>query len=110
MDPLNKDDSIFSVPELSEESLNEVLDSLKSVPRYGLHNPFLNKERYLMLGDVSRKASEELQKEEVFNFFVDLMIRAIPRSRKHTAGELAQIRTFFANYSGDNVRFLAEAT
>jgi 1-pyrroline-5-carboxylate dehydrogenase len=54
---------------------------LKSVPKHGLHNPFKNKERYLMLGAVSRKAAEVLHDPEVFNFFVEATMRAIPKSR-----------------------------
>jgi len=35
-----------------------------------------------MLGEVCRKASEVLHDPDVFNFFVDLIIRAAPKSRK----------------------------
>jgi len=43
---------------------------LASVPRSGLHNPVKNKERYLMLGDVNRKAVEVLHDPEVMEFFI----------------------------------------
>jgi len=40
------------------------------VPKSGLHNPFKNKERYLMLSEVNRKVVEVMHDKEVFNFFV----------------------------------------
>jgi hypothetical protein len=60
-----------------------------------------------MLGEVSRKAAEVLNNDEVFEFFLNCMLRSIPRGRTHAAGELRGVRTFLANFSGDNVRFLA---
>ena len=35
-----------------------------------MHNPFRNKERYVMLGGVCRKTAEVLHDKEVFDFFV----------------------------------------
>jgi 1-pyrroline-5-carboxylate dehydrogenase len=55
--------------------------SLLAVPKSGLHNPFKNKERYVMLGEVCRKAAEVLHEPETFDFFVDLTIRCVPKSR-----------------------------
>jgi 1-pyrroline-5-carboxylate dehydrogenase len=43
---------------------------MKAVPKSGLHNPFKNKERYLMLSEVNRKVVETMHDKEVFNFFV----------------------------------------
>jgi 1-pyrroline-5-carboxylate dehydrogenase len=42
----------------TEEEIKEFITSMKDVPRTGLHNPFLNTERYLMLGEVNRKVVE----------------------------------------------------
>mmetsp|Transcript_1119 Transcript_1119/g.2055 ORF Transcript_1119/g.2055 Transcript_1119/m.2055 type:complete len:276 (-) Transcript_1119:703-1530(-) len=85
------------------------IESLKSVPKHGLHNPFKNKERYLMLGEVCRKTAEVLHDKAVFDYFVDLIIRSVPKSRVQTEGEVRVTRAFFENFSGDQVRFLAEA-
>lgn len=92
--------------------MNEIepfIESLKSVPKHGLHNPFKNKERYLMLGDVCRKTAEVMHDPEVFDFFVDLTMRAVPKSKVQTEGEIRVTRNFFENFSGDQVRFMVEA-
>jgi 1-pyrroline-5-carboxylate dehydrogenase len=39
----------------------EFIDWINTCPKSGLHNPFKNKERYLMLGEVSRKLVEAMQ-------------------------------------------------
>ena len=38
------------VPETSLDEIEPFINSLATTPRYGLHNPFHNVERYLMLG------------------------------------------------------------
>jgi len=66
---------MISAPDFSEnqKDLQPFVKSMLDSPRYGLHNPFLNKERYLMLGEVSRKASELLKDPEVSEFFIKCM-------------------------------------
>ena len=51
-----------------------------SVPKSGVHNPFKNKERYLMLSEVNRKIVETMHDKEVFDFFVRLNQRCVPKS------------------------------
>ena len=63
-----------------------------------------------MLGGVCRKTAEVLHDKEVFDFFIDSIIRAFPKSRSQAEGEVRVTRAFFENFSGDQVRFLAEAT
>jgi hypothetical protein len=46
-----------------------------------LHNPFKNKERYVMLGNVCRKTAEVLHDKEVFDYFVNLVTRCGPKSK-----------------------------
>ena len=92
------------------EEVDPFVQSLLAVPKSGLHNPFKNKERYLMLGNVSRKTAEVLHEQETFDFFVDCVMRCVPKSRAQTAGEVRVTRAFFENFGGDNVRFLAEAS
>ena len=84
------------------------IDSLLAVPKHGLHNPLKNKERYLMLGAVMRKTAEVLHDPAVFDFFVKCTMRCVPKSRSQTEGEVRVTRQFIENFSGDQVRFLAE--
>jgi 1-pyrroline-5-carboxylate dehydrogenase len=37
------------------------------------------------------------------------VMRCVPKSRAQTEGEVRVTRNFFENFSGDQVRFLAEA-
>lgn len=46
---------VCTVPDTTVEELKPFVDSLKSVPKSGVHNPLKNVERYLMFGEVSRK-------------------------------------------------------
>jgi len=46
------------------------IDALRECPKSGLHNPFKNKERYLMLGEVCRKLVESMQDKHVWDFFI----------------------------------------
>lgn len=108
VDPLTGKPMI-SIPETSMQEAEPFVESLKSVPKSGLHNPFKNKERYLMLGNVCRKTAEVLHEQETFDFFVDCIMRCVPKSRAQTAGEVRVTRAFFENFCGDQVRFLAEA-
>jgi len=108
IDPMTGKDMI-SVPDTQLHEIDPFVQSLKSVPRYGLHNPLLNKERYLMLGNVCRKTAEVLHDKEVFEHMIQLVMRAVPKSYAQTEGEIRVTRQFFENFSGDQVRFLAEA-
>jgi len=60
----------MKAPRTSDEEIAPFIESLKSVPKSGLHNPFKNKERYLMLSEVNRKVVEVMHDKEVFDFFV----------------------------------------
>ena len=42
------------------------IDSLRGVPKTGLHNPLKNPERYLLYGAVSARMAEEMRKPEVW--------------------------------------------
>ena len=107
-DPMTGKDMI-QIPDTNLVEAEEFIESLKAVPKHGLHNPFKNPERYLMLGAVCRKTAEVLHDPEVFDFFVQSIMRCIPKSYAQTAGEVRVTRNFFENFSGDQVRFLAEA-
>ena len=108
VDPLTGKPMI-SIPDTQLDEVQPFIDSLKSVPLHGLHNPFKNKERYLMLGDVCRKTAEVLHDPEVLDFFVKCVQRSAPKSIAQTTAEIVVTRNFFENFSGDQVRFLAES-
>lgn len=107
-DPMTGKDMI-QIPDTNMAEAEEFITAMKEVPKHGLHNPFKNPERYLMLGAVCRKTAEVLHDPEVFDFFVDSVMRCVPKSRAQTEGEVRVTRNFFENFSGDQVRFLAEA-
>ena len=68
-------------PNTSMDDIEPFIESLKSCPKSGLHNPFKNKERYLMLSEVNRKVVETMHDPEVFNFFVKMIQRQAPTSK-----------------------------
>ncbi len=106
-DPVNGGEPFIKMPDTSVEELEPFVESLKSCPKYGLHNPFYNVERYRMYGDISAKAAELLHKEEVADFFARCIQRVMPKSYAQAMGEVQILRTFLRNFSGDQVRFLA---
>ena len=108
VDPLNGG-TLCKIPDTQLDEIQPFVESLESVPKSGLHNPFLNKERYLMLSEVNRKVVEVMHDPEVFNFFVRMIQRVVPKSTQQATGELAVTRDFFENMTGDRVRFLAHS-
>ena len=86
---------MISIPDTQVDEIEPFVQSLLNVPKYGLHNPLHNKERYVMLGEVSRKTAEVLHDPEVFNHFVKLTQRGCPKSDVQTAGEIRVTRQFF---------------
>lgn len=73
--------SYWNIDHANAEDVDPFIDSMLDVPISGLHNPLKNKERYIMLGEVSRRVAEVLRDPEVFDFFVDATMRAVPKSR-----------------------------
>lgn len=60
-DPMNKNNPpIFTIPDTKSDGLEPFVQSLSNVSKTGLHNPLKNVERYLMLGEVSRKVRREI--------------------------------------------------
>ena len=59
IDPMNGN-VIGKVPLTMKDESKPFIDSLQSVPKYGLHNPLFNPERYLLYGKVSLKAANLL--------------------------------------------------
>ena len=54
--PLDRDaHPIFTIPDTQENEIQPFIDSLRKVPKSGLHNPLKNPERYVKYGEISRK-------------------------------------------------------
>lgn len=108
VDPLHGG-TMIKIPNTAVDEIQPFVDSLATCPKSGLHNPFRNKERYLMLAEVNRKVVECMYDPEVFNFFVKLVQRVAPKSYIQTKAELDVTVDFFKNFCGDRVRFLAHS-
>ena len=54
--PMDKDaPAIFSIPDTQIDELAPFIASLEKVPKSGVHNPLKHNDRYVHLGEVSRK-------------------------------------------------------
>jgi len=106
LDPL-EGYNYLKVPLTEKDEMTDIISSMKSCPKHGLHNPLKNVNRYIKYGDVCRRVTEALHNEEIFNHFVKLIQRTFPKSDAQAIGEMKVTRAFFENFSGDNVRFLA---
>ena len=80
VDPLNKAENIIRMPDTQADELQPFLDSLRQCPKSGLHNPLKRPERYLMYGEISARAAEEIAKPEVADFFAKCIQRVVPKS------------------------------
>jgi hypothetical protein len=57
-DPMNKDaHPIFTCPDTTVDEIQPFLDSLRKVPKSGVHNPLKNPARYVEYGEISRRVS-----------------------------------------------------
>lgn len=79
VDPMNGK-VMYTYPETPKDGVSDFINELKSCPKTGLHNPFKNKERYLMLGEVNRRLVEAMSDPDVYKFFVRLIQRTCPKS------------------------------
>ena len=102
-DPMNGE-AFLAVPDTV--NLDPFIAGLKSCPKYGLHNPFHNPDRYVMLGNVCARAAALLAQPAVENYFVRLIQRVMPKSHAQSLGEVVVTRVFLENFAGDGVRFL----
>eukprot|EP00240_Pyramimonas_obovata_P002040 CAMPEP_0118953254 /NCGR_PEP_ID=MMETSP1169-20130426/56243_1 /TAXON_ID=36882 /ORGANISM="Pyramimonas obovata, Strain CCMP722" /LENGTH=530 /DNA_ID=CAMNT_0006900669 /DNA_START=114 /DNA_END=1703 /DNA_ORIENTATION=- len=106
VDPMNGE-KFIKCPNTTFEELQPFKESLAACPKTGLHNPFKNNQRYLMYGDITFKAAQEMRKPEVVDFFARCIQRVVPKSYKQAVGEVVVSRYFLENFCGDQVRFLA---
>ena len=55
-DPMDRDaQPIFTIPDTQVEELGPFFESLRKVPKSGVHNPLKNPDRYVKYGEISRK-------------------------------------------------------
>jgi 1-pyrroline-5-carboxylate dehydrogenase len=109
VDPMNGE-KFMQMPNTSKEELMEFAKDMAAVPKSGLHNPLKNLSRYVLYGEISRKAAELMHHPDVEAHFAKLIQRTIPKHDIQARGEVRVVRAFLANFSGDSVRYLAEGT
>ncbi len=73
---------MLTQPDTKVSEADPFIDYLQFCPKSGLHNPYNNKERYLMLGKVCRKVVISMQDKDVWDFFIQTIER-IPDGARH---------------------------
>jgi 1-pyrroline-5-carboxylate dehydrogenase len=106
VDPLNGE-PFMTVPDTNGKELAAFVQSAKEVPKYGVHNPLKNPERYVQWGEICHKAGHELSKPEVLDFFAHTIARVMPKSYYQAWYETKVTADFLKNFAGDNARFNA---
>mmetsp|Transcript_3774 Transcript_3774/g.8310 ORF Transcript_3774/g.8310 Transcript_3774/m.8310 type:complete len:548 (+) Transcript_3774:71-1714(+) len=108
--PLDKNaPPVCEVPDTQVGELQPFVESLRGVPKSGVHNPLKNVERYVQFGEISRKAGEALSDPQTAEFFAQSIIKTVPKSHAQAMGEVKVTADFLKNFGGDNVRFLARS-
>jgi 1-pyrroline-5-carboxylate dehydrogenase len=55
-DPMDKNaPPIFTIPDTQADEVQPFIDSLRKVPKSGMHNPLKNPERYVQYGEIARR-------------------------------------------------------
>lgn len=108
--PLDKDaPDIFTIPDTQVDEIQPFIESLRSVPKSGVHNPLKNPHRYLEYGEISRLAGNALSEPDVAEFFAQSIMKCVPKSYGQAMGEVKVTAAFLHNFAGDNVRRLAQS-
>ncbi|CAL5223996.1 g6611 [Coccomyxa viridis] len=107
-DPMNGE-AFIKLPDPQIDEIQPYVESLRSVPKSGMHNPLKNPERYNMYGDISMRAAEEMRKKEVEDFFTHLLQRVVPKHDTQARAEVTVTRRFLENFSADQPRFMARS-
>lgn len=106
-DPLNGEIFLL-VPNTSISESESFIQSALKTPKTGLHNPLKSIQRYRDYGSICQKVASNLHIPKTFSFFTKLIQRTAPKSDDQASGEVSVMRTFFENFGGDQVRFLAK--
>lgn len=108
--PMDKDSpALCSIPDTNVDELGPFIESMKAVTKSGVHNPLKNVQRYLMYGEISRRAGQALSEPDVQEFFTRSIMKCVPKSYAQAKGEVSVTAAFLNNFSGDNVRFLSRS-
>ena len=107
INPLNGE-KIILMPDTREDELEPFIRSLLACPKYGLHNPLYNTERYRMYGDICRDAARFLRGNGGREYFTKLINLVMPKGLKQCAGEVDVTASFLETFSGNGVRNLAK--
>lgn len=108
--PMDKDaPALCTVPDTDVDELGPFIKSMEAVTKSGVHNPLKNVERYLMYGEVSRRAGQALGEPEIQEFFIRSIMKCVPKSYAQAKGEVSVTAAFLNNFAGDNVRFLSRS-
>lgn len=108
--PLDKDaQPIFTIPDTQVDELGPFFESLRKVPKSGVHNPLKNPNRYVEYGEISRKAGHALSTPEIAEYFTQCIMKCVPKSHGQAMGEVKVTAAFLNNFAGDNVRRLAQS-
>jgi 1-pyrroline-5-carboxylate dehydrogenase len=107
-DPLTGEPFI-KVADTQSTEINGFIQSLNSVTKSGLHNPFKNPERYVHYGTVCAAAATAFRQPEIMEFLIKLIQRVAPKSYGQARAEVQVTMKFLENFGGDQVRFLARS-
>jgi 1-pyrroline-5-carboxylate dehydrogenase len=107
VDPMSGEPFI-QTPDTDEKELAPFIQSLAKCPKYGLHNPITNVERYVMYGQISQRLADFLRSSEGESYFTRLIQRVMPKDTAQCRGEVTTAVAFLEDFSGDQVRFLAK--
>lgn len=88
--------SIFTIPDTQVSELEPFFESLRKVSKSGLHNPFKNPDRYVKLGEVTRKAGDLLSQPDVAEFFARSIMKCVPKSHGQAMGEVRLLCCVFS--------------
>ncbi len=81
---------ICTIPDTSSDELYPFIESMKTVSKSGVHNPLKNIQRYLMYGEISRRAGQALGEPEVQEFFIKTIMKTVPKSYAQAKGEVSR--------------------
>ncbi|CAH0516242.1 unnamed protein product [Peronospora belbahrii] len=79
IDPLNGE-AFMTMPLTQKNELPPFVESMRSCPKHGLHNPLKNIDRYVMYGEICAKAGTLFREEKVADYFAKLVQRTSPKS------------------------------
>lgn len=108
VDPMNGD-GFIEVPDTSIDELHPFVDAAASCPKYGLHNPLHNPDRYVLYGNVASKAAAVMAEPEVEMYFAQMIQRVAPKHIEQCLGEVRTTQRWLATFGGDGVRNLARS-